>query len=192
MRRLVPVVASETVFLLDLGVLTAAALALSLLFVRLRLPVVSAQVLAGMIVGPYVLGWVTDPSIIGQISSVGIVLLLFIIGLELDPVELQKVVKQITFLTLIEVGVAFGFGMVAAYLLGLDVVVSVIFAMAAAISSTAIVGKIILERRMFQASESKTLVGIMIMEDIIAVAFLIVLSTLAPGGGQPPPRGSPR
>ena len=192
MRRLVPVVASETVFLLDLGVLTAAALALSLLFVRLRLPVVSAQVLAGMIVGPYVLGWVTDPSIIGQISSVGIVLLLFIIGLELDPVELQKVVKQITFLTLIEVGVAFGFGMVAAYLLGLDVVVSVVFAMAAAISSTAIVGKIILERRMFQASESKTLVGIMIMEDIIAVAFLIVLSTLAPGGGQPPPRGSPR
>ena len=176
-------VASETVFLLDLGVLTAAALALSLLFVRLRLPVVSAQVLAGMIVGPYVLGWVVDPSIIGQISSVGIVLLLFIIGLELDPVELQKVVKQITFLTLIEVGVAFGFGMVAAYLLGLDVVVSVVFAMAAAISSTAIVGKIILERRMFQASESKTLVGIMIMEDIIAVAFLIVLSTLAPGGG---------
>jgi len=84
-------VASETAFLLDLGVLTAAALVFSLLFVRLKLPVVSAQILAGMVVGPYVLGWVVDPTIITQISSIGIVLLLFILGLELDPVELQKV-----------------------------------------------------------------------------------------------------
>jgi len=174
-------VASETSFLLDLGVLTAAALVFSLLFVRLKLPVVSAQILAGMVVGPYVLGWVVDPSVITQISSIGIVLLLFIIGLELDPVELQKVAGRVLLLTLAEVVVAFAFGLAASYLLGLGVVQSVVFAMAASISSTAIVGKIILERRMFSASESKTLVGLMIMEDIIAVGFLIVLSTMAPG-----------
>lgn len=173
--------ASDTAFLLDLGVLTAAALAFSLLFVKLRLPVVSAQIFAGMLVGPYVFGWVVDPVIIGQISSVGIVLLLFIIGLELDPLELQKAVKEITLLTLVEVGVAFAFGYLGSYFLRLSPVVSVIFAMTAAISSTAIVGKIILERRMIQAGESKMLVGIMIMEDIVAVVFLIVLSTLAPG-----------
>jgi len=174
-------VASETSFLLDLGVLTAAALVFSLLFVRLKLPVVSAQILAGMVVGPYVLGWVVDPSVITQISSIGIVLLLFIIGLELDPVELQKVAGRVLLLTLAEVVVAFAFGLAASYLLGLGLVQSIIFAMAASISSTAIVGKILLERRMFSASESKTLVGLMIMEDIIAVGFLIVLSTIAPG-----------
>ncbi len=117
MGQLIRVVASETVFLLDLGVLTAAALALSLLFVRIRLPVVSAQVLAGMLVGPYVLGWVVDPTTISQISSVGIVLLLFILGLELDPLELRKAVKEIAFFAFIEVGVAFGFGLVASYVL---------------------------------------------------------------------------
>jgi len=174
-------VASETAFLLDLGVLTAAALVFSLLFVRLKLPVVSAQILAGMVVGPYVLGWVVDPSVITQISSIGIVLLLFILGLELDPVELQKTAGRVLLLTLAEVVVAFAFGLAASYLLGLGLIQSIIFAMAASISSTAIVGKIILERRMFSASESKTLVGLMIMEDIIAVGFLIVLSTLAPG-----------
>jgi len=174
-------VASETAFLLDLGVLTAAALVFSLLFVRLKLPVVSAQILAGMVVGPYVLGWVVDPTIITQISSVGIVLLLFILGLELDPLELQKAAGRVLLLTLAEVVVAFAFGLAASYLLGLGLVPSIIFAMAASISSTAIVGKIILERRMFSASESKVLVGLMIMEDIIAVGFLIVLSTLAPG-----------
>ena len=174
-------VASETVFLLDLGILTAAALVSSLLFVKLRLPIVSAQILAGMVVGPYVLGWVVDTTIIGQISSIGIVLLLFILGLELDPLELQKVATKIVFLTLLEVGLAFAFGLVASYVLGLGLVLSIIFAMTASISSTAIVGKIILEHRMFQASESKTLVGLMIMEDIAAVGFLIILSTISVG-----------
>ncbi len=178
--------AGETEFLLDLGVLTAAALIFSLIFVRLRLPIVSAQILAGMLVGPYVLGWVVNAAIINQISSIGIVLLLFIIGLELDPVELQKVATKIISLTLIEVGLAFGFGLVAAYVLGLGLILSIIFAMTASISSTAIVGKIILERRMFQASESKTLVGLMIMEDIIAVGFLIILLTITPGATTTP------
>ncbi len=182
-------VASETAFLLDLGVLTAAALAFSLVFVRLKLPVVSAQILAGMVVGPSVLGWLVDPTVITQISSVGIVLLLFILGLELDPVELQKVAGRIIVLTLIELAVAFAFGLAASFLLRLGLVQSIIFSMAASISSTAIVGKIILERRMFSASESKTLVGLMIMEDIAAVGFLIVLSTMAPGGGQAPSGG---
>ncbi len=177
--------AGETTFLLDLGVLTAAALVFSLVFVRLKIPVVSAQILAGMVVGPYVLGWVSDPTVISQISSVGIVLLLFILGLELDPVELQKAVGRILLLTSIEVALAFAFGLAAAYLLNLGLVLSIVFAMTASISSTAIVGKIILERRMFQASESKTLVGLMIMEDIIAVGFLVVLSTISPGISSP-------
>ncbi len=181
--------ASETAFLLDLGVLTAAALIFSLLFVRLKLPVVSAQILAGMVVGPYVLGWAVDPSVITQISSIGIVLLLFILGLELDPLELQRVAGRVLLLTVIEVAVAFTFALAASYLLGLGLVSSIIFAMAASISSTAIVGKIILERRMFSASESKTLVGLMIMEDIMAVGFLILLSTGAPGTALTPTAG---
>ncbi|HKT22897.1 MAG TPA: cation:proton antiporter, partial [Nitrososphaerales archaeon] len=164
--------ASETAFLLDLGVLTAAALLFSLFFVRFKLPAVSGQILAGMVVGPYVLGWVIDPTTLNQISSVGIVLLLFVIGLELDPVELQKTATSIVGLALVEVGVAFAVGYAASALLGFGVTTSVIFAMAASISSTAIVGKIILERKMFQASESKILVGLMIVEDIFAVGFL--------------------
>ncbi len=115
-------VASGTAFLLDLGVLTAAAPVFSLLFVRIKLPVVSAQILAGMVVGLYVLGWVVDTSIITQISSVGIVLLLFILGLELDPLELQRVAGRALLLTLAEVVVAFAFSLAPSYLLGLGLV----------------------------------------------------------------------
>lgn len=178
--------ASETAFLLDLGVLTAAALLLSLLFVRFKLPAVTGQILAGMLVGPYVLGWVIDPTTLNQISSIGIVLLLFILGLELDPVELQKTARSIAVLAMVEVGIAFAAGLASSFLLGFGLVASLVFAMAASISSTAIVGKIILERRMFQAGEAKTLVGLMIAEDIVAVGFLIVLSTMAPGAALNP------
>lgn len=174
--------ASETAFLLDLGVLAVSALAFSLVFVRLRLPIVSAQILAGMTVGPYVLGWVTDQTLIVEISSTGIVLLLFIMGLELDPVELRRIAKLVVPLTLLEVSIAFGFGFLASIVLGLSLIWSIIFAMTASISSTAIVGKIILEKRMFQAEESKFLVGLMVSEDIVAVGFLILLSTIAGSG----------
>ena len=174
--------AAETTFLMDLGILAVSSLAFSLAFVRFRLPIVSAQILAGMIVGPYVLGLVVDQTLIGEISSLGIVLLLFIIGLELDPAELRRISRQVVPLTLMEVLVAFAFGLLASYALNLSLTWSIIFAMTASISSTAIVGKIILEKRMFQAEESKLLVGLMVSEDMIAVGFLILLSTLTTTG----------
>src|SRR5437867_1291340 len=174
--------AGETGFLLDLGILTVSALVLSLIFAKFKLPIVSAQILAGMTVGPYVLGWIVDQTLIGEIASVGIVLLLFIIGLELDPVELRKIAGQVVPLTLFEVGTAFAFGLAASSVLRLSVVWSIVFAMTASISSTAIIGKIILERRMFEAGESKFLVALMISEDVVAVGFLIFLSGITTTG----------
>lgn len=173
--------ASETAFLLDLGVLAVASLVFSLAFARFKLPIVTGQILAGMLVGPYVLGWVVDQTIIAEISSVGIVLLLFIIGLETDPLELRRMANRIVLLVILEVGVSFAFGFEAASVLGLNLVLSIIFAMAVSISSTAIVGKIIMERRMFRSEESKVLVGLLVIEDIVAVGFLISLSTITQG-----------
>ena len=174
--------ASETAFLLDLGILAVSSLAFSLVFVRLRLPIATAQILAGMTVGPHVSGLVADQTLIGELASIGIVLLLFIIGLELDPVELRRVAGKIVPLTLMEVALAFVFGLSASLILSLSLLGSIIFAMTASISSTAIVGKIILEKRMFQAGESKFLVGLMVSEDIVAVGFLILLSTITTTG----------
>jgi len=68
---------------------TDVALVFSLFFVWLKLPVISAQILGGMAVGPYVHDWVVDHDVFLQISSIGTVLLLFILGL--DPAEFQRV-----------------------------------------------------------------------------------------------------
>jgi CPA2 family monovalent cation:H+ antiporter-2 len=165
-------------FILDIGILSVAALVVSVAFARLKLSIVSGQILAGMIVGPYVLGWVRDPVILNEISEIGIVLLLFIIGLELDPVELRRLLGKVASLTALEVGIAFAFGMLASFILQFDLIESIIFSMTASITSTAIVGKIFLARRMLRAPEAGFLIGVLVIEDIIAVVFLIVLSSI--------------
>jgi CPA2 family monovalent cation:H+ antiporter-2 len=173
-----PALADQITFLLDLGILAVSALVLSIVFARLKLPMVSGQVLAGMIVGPGILGLVRDTTGVGEIQTIGIVLLLFIIGLELDPVELRKIAGITVMLTLVEASIAFGFGLLASYVLNLGLLAAIVFAMAASISSTAIVGKVFLEKRMLHTPGSRILVGLLIMEDIAAVVFLIVLSSL--------------
>ena len=172
---------STTVFLLDLGIFSVFALIFSLAFARLRLPVVSAQIVAGMIAGPYVLGWVKDLVTINDLSAIGIVLLLFVIGLELDPVELRNLAGRVAGVAVLEMGVAFVLGFAAAsVILGAGLLQSIIFAMVASISSTAIVGKMFLERGsrpLVNSPEPGALMALMILEDMVAVVFLIALSS---------------
>lgn len=166
-------------FILGIGILAVSALLFSTLFARAGLSIIPGQILAGMVVGPSILGLVTDTTVLSDISTIGIVLLLFIIGLELDPVELSKLARKITLFTSIEVGVAFGFGLFASYLLGLTFEEAMILSMASSITSTAIVGKGILERRSFRSTSSRYIIGLLIVEDIAAVIFLILLSSIA-------------
>jgi len=167
-------------FLLSLGILSGAALLLGLLFARLRTSVIAAEILAGMLVGPYVLGWVTDVTVIADIASVGIVVLLFLIGLELDPVKFVRMVGRAGGLTLIEMGLTFLAGLACARILGLDLPETLVFAMAGSATSTAIVGQLLLSRGM-RDQTSRLLVGVLVIEDIAAVAFLIVVSSIPAG-----------
>src|SRR5437588_52641 len=80
----------NTSFHFDLGIAVAAALLFSLLFYKLRLPMIVGQLVAGMVVGPFGLGLIRDTTAIDFLSTLGIILLLFVIGLELDPRHLKS------------------------------------------------------------------------------------------------------
>ncbi len=168
-------------FLLSLGIVSGVALLLGLLFARLRTSVIAAEILAGMLVGPYVLGWISDLTVIGDIASVGIVVLLFLIGLELDPVKFVRMIRRAGSLTFLEMGLTFAVGLVCAHFLGLDLAESLVFSMAGSATSTAIVGQFLLSRGM-RDQTSRLLVGILVIEDIVAVVFLIIISSLPSGG----------
>jgi len=175
-------------FLLSLGILSAVALALGLVVARIRLPIVTAEILAGMIVGPYVLGWVTDTTVIGDIANVGIVVLLFLIGLELDPLKFAKTIWKAGSLALLEMGMTFSVGILCAYILGMDLAETLVFALAVSVTSTAIVGNFILARGT-RGELSRLLVGMLVVEDIAAVGLLVIISSLPSGGSLTPQAG---
>ena len=102
-----------TTFLFDLAVAVAAALLFSLLFYKLRLPMIVGQLVAGMVVGPFGLGLIRDTTAIDFLSTLGIILLLFVIGLELDPRHLKSVGSKAIVLTTVEFLVAFTVGVLS-------------------------------------------------------------------------------
>ncbi len=170
----------ETTFLVDIAILTVAALLFSLLFARFRMPVVGGQILAGVIVGPYVLKLVTNSFVISAVSQLGIILLLFILGLELDPKDLRGLIAKIGGLTLVEVAISTAIlygGML--WITG-NSTSSLIVAIGLAFASTAIIGRIITDN--FGEKEEgsrpdyqKILVSLLVIEDVIAIIFLVLL-----------------
>ena len=170
----------ETTFLADIAILTVAALVFSLAFARFRMPVVGGQILAGVIVGPYVLKLVTNSFVISAVSQLGIVLLLFILGLELDPKELRGLLVKIGSLAIVEVSIATAIFYIGMFYITNDPASSLIVSVALAFTSTAVVGRIIVDhfgnaRWSGGPDYQKILVSLLVIEDIIAIVFLVLV-----------------
>ncbi len=168
--------------LLELGVAVGAALLLSLLFYRLRLPMIVGQLVAGMIVGPSGFGLIRDLSAISLLASLGIVLLLFVVELELGPRDLRRIGSKALLLTIIEFLLALLAGFASGLALGWSFQDSFFLGAVLSVSSTAIVGKITLDRRAELGPDTaSTLMAVLVIEDVIAVLLLLLVPEFASG-----------
>ena len=173
--------AAEFGFLQDLTIIIVTALVVGLAVARLRLPMVVGYIASGIVIGPFGLGFVAEAPVLQVVTTLGIVLLLFLIGLELDPLELRKIGFAVIIVTLVEMYVTLVSGVLLGLLLGLGTLNSLFLGAVLSISSTAIVAKILLERRM-PGSEGHLLLGVLIVEDLVAVVLLFTLPTIAVAG----------
>lgn len=177
----------EFSLLLNLGLAVFAAFAFSILFSKIRQPVVLGQLIAGIIVGPFGLGLVQDLGAINLLASLGIVLLLFTVGLELDPLEIRKIGPDSFILAFVELIVTFFSVFAVATLVGLSNIESVFVAAVVATTSTAIMSKIMLESHSFHDKESQMVVTASVIEDFATVFILLLLPGLAAASNQVPP-----
>ena len=178
----------DSTFLSEIAIITVAALVFSLFFARFRLPVVGGQILAGMIIGPHLLGFVSDSFLISAISQLGIILLLFILGLELDPKEIRGVVAKIGGLTAVEVAISVAIIYEGVFFFAHDGASSVIVAVSLAFASTAVVGRLLLDNFGGDSEKNdyqKILVSVMVMEDVVAIVFLVFIPDISGGGIEP-------
>ena len=166
----------------ELGVAVGAALLLSLLFYRLGLPMIVGQLVAGMLVGPSGFGLIQDLTAIDLLASLGIVLLLFVIGLELDPRDLKRIGARALVLTVVEFTIAVAVGAFSGLAIGWSLQASLFLGTVLGISSTAIIGKMILDRRAESGEEmASAMMAVLIIEDVVAVFLLLLTPQLVVG-----------
>lgn len=148
--------------------------ALVTLVVRLfKQPLVVGYILAGIIAGPYVLNLVRSPHELELFSKVGIVFLLFIVGLHMNP----KVIKEVGSVSLIggigQVVLTSIIGFLLALALGIDRIAALYVSIALTFSSTIVILKLLADKKDLQKLYAKIAIGFLLIQDIIATFILI-------------------
>ena len=169
----------------DLAVIFAGSLLVILAFHRLKLPALPGFIVAGMILGPNALGLVSDPQRVESLAEVGVILLLFTIGIEFSLSRLKEMGRQVlvgglgqmgfTVLATVAAGIAFLPSWRVALFLGFLI----------ALSSTAIVLKGLTDKGEIDTPHGRLATGILIFQDLCVVPIMLLLPFLAgtAGGG---------
>ena len=171
-------------FLTELLLLLAVATAGVAIFERLRLPAIAGFLVMGALVGPGGFGLISQPDRVRDLAELGVVFLLFEIGLELPLERLRKLWRLALFggglqvaatvCCVAAVGVAMGLGLAPALVMGGLV----------AMSSTALVMRLLSERGEIDAPQGQLAVGILLFQDLCVVPFLLGVSILAAGNSD--------
>jgi glutathione-regulated potassium-efflux system protein KefB len=152
------------------------------LFRRLGLGSVLGYLAAGLVVGPFGLGLVGDPVAVLHAAELGVVLFLFIVGLEMEPAKLWGLRKQIFGLGVLQVGLCGALlTLVGIWPLGLSPAVAFVGGVGFVLTSTAIVMQLLSERGELQSPHGQKIVSILLLEDLAIVPLLAVVALLAPG-----------
>jgi CPA2 family monovalent cation:H+ antiporter-2 len=169
-------------FILDLGVAVALALLGGMVAVRLRQPPIVGYLVAGIIIGPFTPGFVGDTGQIGELAEIGIVLLLFALGVEFSIRELAPVRRVAIPGAIIQILITAIAGAAVGLPLGLDAVGAVVVGAAIAISSTVVVLKVLVERGELDSLHGKSAIGWMVVQDLATIILIAMLEPLAGGG----------
>ncbi|HID17511.1 TPA: hypothetical protein EYP26_04375, partial [Candidatus Bathyarchaeota archaeon] len=172
-------------FISEMSILLGASLGLIFLMKYLRLPTATGVLIAGMVIGPYGLGLVKNLPVINALAELGVILLLFLIGLELNPREVGPLGAKAALLAALEISVSFALGFAVGVALAWSLVDSFVLASILSISSTAIVGKTILDEFKLKLTESQLIVSTLIIEDLFVIFLLVLMPVVLAGAGSP-------
>jgi monovalent cation:proton antiporter-2 (CPA2) family protein len=175
--------------LAETAILLAAAVVAVSLFRFLRLSSILGYVAAGLVIGPFGLNLVGDVDRITNASQFGIVLLLFIIGLELQPTRLWVMRRTVFGLGAAQVVLCTLLLGAAAWSLGLPPVAAGIVGLGLSLSSTPLVLQMLAERGQLQTQHGRASFSILLFQDLAVLPVLAILPLLSPGGAPHPTTG---
>ena len=173
------------------GILLFAAKLMAELFLRIRLPIVLGELLAGMIIGPFALGafLIYEGNLLVQINDnikvlgeIGAIVILFMAGLEMTPREFLKGGKASFTIATFGVVIPFFAGLVVFQMFGFGALESMMIATALTATSIAISIQVLSEFGKIKSPEARLIIGAAVVDDILAIAILSVVTSLGTGG----------
>jgi CPA2 family monovalent cation:H+ antiporter-2 len=174
-------------FLEDLALVLCVAAVTTVIFQKIRQPVVVGYLIAGMIVGPHVpIPLLVDAARIHTLSELGVILLMFALGLEFSLGKLIRLGPTSGFITALQVGFMIWLGFICGRAMGWTPLESIFTGALLSISSTTIVAKAYDETKV-SARLRELVFGVLLAEDLTAVVELAVLTTLASGASVSAP-----
>jgi monovalent cation:H+ antiporter-2, CPA2 family len=146
---------------------------------RLRISPLVGYLLAGVMVGPFTPGFVADQGLIAELAEIGVILLMFGVGLHFSLKDLLSVKAIAVPGAIAQIMVATALGWALAWLLGWSTLAGLVFGLALSVASTVVLLRALQERRLLDTTQGRIAVGWLVVEDIFMVAVLVLLPPLA-------------
>lgn len=152
---------------------------------RLKLSPLVGYLVAGVVVGPFTPGYVADTELAPQLAEIGVILLMFGVGLHFSPKDLMQVRKVALPGALVQISAATVMGWLLGYfLLGLGHIEAVLLGFSLSVASTVVLLRALEERKQVKGEIGKIAVGWLIVEDLVIVVALVMLPLLVLPAGQ--------
>jgi len=169
----------ELPLLPDIVIILGSSVLIILLFQKLKLPSILGFLLTGILVGPHGLNLIKAIHQVELLAEIGIIFLLFVIGIEFSLKGLASIKRTVLTGGLLQVGGTIGFVALFSYLLGLSLQSAVFMGFLLSMSSTAIVLKMLQEKGELTAPHGRVSIAILIFQDIIVVLMMLLTPLLA-------------
>jgi monovalent cation:H+ antiporter-2, CPA2 family len=150
-----------------------------LLAQRLKPPLIAGYLLAGVVIGPFTPGYVADLGLATELAELGVILLMFGVGLHFSPRDLMAVRLIAVPGALGQIAVATVFGTAVGWILGWSIGGSLIFGLSLSVASTVVLLRALQDRELVQTEKGRTAVGWLIVEDLVMVMALVLVPPLA-------------
>jgi monovalent cation:H+ antiporter-2, CPA2 family len=150
-----------------------------LLAQRLKLPLIAGYLLAGVVIGPFTPGYVADMGLAAELAELGVILLMFGVGLHFSPRDLMAVKAIAVPGALGQIAVATSFGTAMGWMMGWSLGAGLIFGLALSVASTVVLLRALQEREQIQTDKGRVAVGWLIVEDLVMVLALVLIPPLA-------------
>ena len=147
---------------------------------RLRLPPIAGYLLAGVLIGPFTPGYVADQKLATELAEIGVILLMFGVGLHFSLKDLLSVRTIALPGAVVQIAVATVLGMALAVALGWSLSAGLVFGLSLSVASTVVLLRALEERRLIDTERGRIAVGWLIVEDLATVLALVLLPALAP------------